>query len=159
MSTGPRVASALQSQYPNSVWVQGVGGPYSASLADNFLPRGTTTAAINEAKRLFTLANTKCPNAAVVAGGYSQGTAVMAAALDDLSGAVEDQVKGVVLFGYTKNLQNGRRIPNYPTDRTQIYCATGDLVCTGTLTITPAHFSYNDEAEDEAPKFLIGRIG
>ncbi|GKT64104.1 cutinase [Colletotrichum tofieldiae] len=71
ISAGPAVADALESRYGAAqVWVQGVGGPYSADLASNFLPDGTSRAAINEAKRLFTLANTKCPNSAVVAGGY-----------------------------------------------------------------------------------------
>jgi cutinase len=50
--------------------VQGVGGPYDASLSANFLPAGTSREAIDEAKRMFQMANTKCPNARVVAGGY-----------------------------------------------------------------------------------------
>lgn len=64
------MATGLETRYPGNVWVQGVGGPYDAALAPNFLPAGTTRAAIDEAKRLFQLANTKCPNAAIVAGGY-----------------------------------------------------------------------------------------
>lgn len=160
ISTGPIVASALERNY-GKVWVQGVGGPYTARVADNILPRGTSTAAINEAKRLFAMAADKCPQAAVVTGGYSQGTAVIAGALEDLAASpdVQGQVKGAVLFGYTKNFQNRARIPDYPTENTEIYCAAGDLVCTGTLTITPAHFSYSDEARNEAPKFLISRVG
>ena len=70
-SLGPLVASNLESRFgANNVWVQGVGGPYTASLADNFLPAGTSAAAIREMTRLFNLANSKCPNANVVAGGY-----------------------------------------------------------------------------------------
>jgi cutinase len=83
----------------------------------------------------------------------------MAAAVSDLDATMMEQVKGTVLFGYTKNLQNRGAIPNYPADRTKIFCATGDLVCTGTLTITAAHLSYNDEARSEAPQFLISKIG
>ena len=105
------------------------------------------------------MAYEKCPDAAVVAGGYSQGTAVMAGSVGELDDAVKEQVKGVVLFGYTKNTQNRRQIPNYPTDRTEIYCSVGDAVCWGSLFILPSHFGYNDEARNEAPEFLIEQIG
>ncbi|GJN72432.1 cutinase [Purpureocillium lilacinum] len=156
---GPSVADGLERQFgSNGVWVQGVGGPYTASLGDNFLPDGTSRAAIAEMIRLFNLANTKCPNAKVVAGGYSQGAALTAASIRDLNAGVRGKVVGTVLFGYTKNLQNRGQIPNYPSDRLEVFCAVGDLVCTGTLTITPAHLSYGDEALNEAPRFLIGRV-
>lgn len=152
------MASGLERDF-RDLWVQGVGGPYSAGLAENFLPAGTTRGAIDEAKRLFNLANSKCPNAAVVAGGYSQGTAVMSNAVSELGAAVREQVKGVVLFGYTKNLQNGGRIPDYPRDRTEVYCNVSDAVCWGTLFIAPAHFLYTTDSSIAAPRFLKGRIG
>ncbi|KAK4118688.1 carbohydrate esterase family 5 protein [Parathielavia appendiculata] len=157
-STGPAVARELSDEYPRNLWVQGVGGPYTAGLADNALPQGTTQAAIDEAKRMFTMANTKCPNAAVVAGGYSQGTAVMAAAISGLSSTIQNQIKGVVLFGYTRNKQNGGKIPNFPADKVKVFCNTGDLVCDGTLTVTYAHFGYGPAASGEAPRFLIQKI-
>ncbi|EAQ85371.1 hypothetical protein CHGG_09385 [Chaetomium globosum CBS 148.51] len=96
------------------------------------------------------------PNAAVVAGGYSQGTAVMSNSLSELSGAVQDQVKGVVLFGYTKNLQNVGRIPNYPRDRTEVYCNVSDAVCWGTLFIAPAHFLYTTDSSIAGAAVLEG---
>lgn len=140
--------------------------------------------------RLLKMANQKCPDVPVVAGGYSyvafhpshttttflsslhsltanhdtnhttsQGAALAAAAVSDLDTTVRNQIVGTVLFGYTKNLQNRGAIPNYPADRTKVFCATGDLVCTGTLTITAAHLSYGDEARSEAPQFLESKIG
>lgn len=123
-----------------------MGGPYTAGLAENFLPAGTSTAAINEAKRLINLAATKCPSSSIALGGYSQGTAVVGNAVGQVSSSVQDKVKAVVLFGYTKNLQNLGRIPNFSTSKTKIYCALGDAVCTGTLTILPAHLSYGPDA-------------
>lgn len=70
ITAGPDVAGQLAQKL--KVWVQGVGGPYTADLQSNFLPGGTSQAAITEAQRLFTLANSKCTNTPVVAGGYRQ---------------------------------------------------------------------------------------
>ena len=68
---GPQVCSGLQSSFgAANIACQGVGGPYTATLADNFQPQGTSQAAINEAVRLFNLANTQCPNSKIVSGGY-----------------------------------------------------------------------------------------
>lgn len=68
-SAGPILATALEAAY-ESIWIQGVGGDYGATIPPNLLPKGTNQKSINEAKRLYTLANTKCPDAAVVTGGY-----------------------------------------------------------------------------------------
>lgn len=69
---GVPLGNALESRYgAANVWVQGVGGPYGATLGDNFLPRGSSAAAIREGVRLLNLANSKCPNSKVVTGGYS----------------------------------------------------------------------------------------
>jgi cutinase len=160
MSTGPAVARKLESNYGRgNVWVQGVGGPYNADVGGNLQPEGSTTAAINEAIRLYNMAHEKCPETPIVTGGYSQGTALAAAAISKLTPEVMEQVKGAVLFGYTKNAQNRRAIPNYPTEKTAIYCNTGDAVCTGTLVITAAHFMYQGDAAGPAPQFLISKIG
>lgn len=142
----------------DDIWVQGVGGPYTAGLGENALPRGTSQAAIDEAVRLFNLANEKCPDAAVVAGGYSQGTAVIAGALEDVEANVQDQVVGAVLFGYTKNRQNDESIPGYPLERTEIFCNRGDRVCEGTLIIAAPHFAYTGDARGPAADFLAGQI-
>ncbi|KAK4213418.1 family 5 putative carbohydrate esterase [Rhypophila decipiens] len=156
---GPFTADVLEATYgAANVWIQGVGGNYKANLLDNILPDGTTSAAITEMKNLFSLANSRCPGAKVVAGGYSQGAALAAAAIRDTSAAIREQIKAVVLFGYTKNKQNNGGVPNYPQSRVAVYCADGDLVCTGTLIVTPAHTTYADEASGPAPAFLIARI-
>lgn len=70
-STGPIVARELESKYgAGSVWVQGVGAPYAADLLSNALPAGTSQGAIDEAVKMFQLANQKCPETPVVSGGY-----------------------------------------------------------------------------------------
>lgn len=158
--TGVPLANALETYYgAANVWIQGVGSPYSADLLSNFLPGGSSTAAFNEAARLFTLANTKCPNSIVVGGGYSQGAAVIAGAVPKLTATVRNQIKGIVLFGYTQNEQNNGGIPSYPQANLKVFCNTGDAVCDGTLTITPAHLAYESVAAGPAPQFLESKIG
>lgn len=75
-----------------------MGGPYSADLASNALPGGTSAAAIAEAVRLFELAGSKCTESAIVAGGYSQGSAVIAGALAGLDDRLRERVVATGTF-------------------------------------------------------------
>lgn len=48
----------------------GLGADENIGLKDNVSEKGTTDAAIAEGVKIFTLANTKCPDSVLVFGGY-----------------------------------------------------------------------------------------
>ena len=81
----------------------------------------------------------------------------MDGSIQALPASIQDKIYGVVLFGFTRNLQDGGRIPNYPQSRTLVFCAVGDLVCDGTLIITEAHLSYGVDAP-AAAAFLVSSL-
>ena len=185
---GPTVCNCLKTAYPGKVACQGVGQPYSAGLGDNVLPKGTSNAAITEATKMFTTANTKCPSTIIVFGGYryvqtkllsssdilllccanylySQGTAVMMNTVSGLPADIKRKVVGGVLFGYTKNAQQKGMIPNYPKDQVKVFCDEtspgrfGDGVCGGTLNVNAGHMVYMRNGDGgRAVTFLKSKI-
>jgi len=165
-SMGPMMCSGLKKHYPDKVICQGVGQPYSAGLAENVAPAGTTPAAIGEATRMFTTANTKCASSIIVFGGYSQGTAVMMNAVSKLPANIKQKVVGGVLFGYTKNAQQKGKIPNYPADQVKVFCNPSgspgkykDGVCGGALNVNGGHFAYMGNGDGpKALTFLESKI-
>jgi len=160
MSMGPATCNGLKGKLgAENVACQGVGGAYSAGLADNVSASGTTAGAIAEATKMFTQAQSKCPNTLIVAGGYSQGTAVMMNTISKLPEDLKAKVLGVVLFGYTKNGQQKGSIPNYPKDKVKVFCSASDGVCDGKLNVTAGHFSYMaDGSGPKAVEFLMNAI-
>lgn len=130
---GPSLESGLDRAYPGQFAMQGV--PYPADLVSNFLPDGSNQEAINTAANLLNQVASRCPNARIVAGGYSQGTAVISNAVEKLSESVKSKLDAVVFFGYTKNLQNRGVIPGFPKDKLKVICNVGDLVSSLLLSV------------------------
>lgn len=67
---GPEVCSSLSSKLGGKSGCQGVGGEYTAGLAENFSPQNTAPQDVQAAVDVFNKCNTKCPDANIVAGGY-----------------------------------------------------------------------------------------
>lgn len=81
----------------------------------------------------------------------------MHGAIPGLDDAIKNKIKGVVLFGDTRNQQDNGRIPDFPKDKTKIYCATGDMVCHGMLIVAAPHFSYMTDVGD-ATDYLVSKL-
>jgi cutinase len=67
---GPAVCKLLRAEYKDRIGCDGLGPAYAGGLIDNFQPKGTTDAAIQEGVRVFTLAHTKCPKSVLVFAGF-----------------------------------------------------------------------------------------
>jgi cutinase len=124
---------------------------YSASIATNISPQRTDGASISKAVSTFNQAK-GCR--VIVAGGYSQGAAVMHNSVSKLNAALKQKIAGVALFGDTRNKQDGGHIKNFPRDRSKVWCKTGDGVCRGTLSVGVAHMSYSQVDAQSAATWL-----
>ncbi|KAF2421043.1 cutinase [Tothia fuscella] len=155
-TVGPPTSDGLKQAFGSSnVATEGID--YDAALATNFNPGGADYAGIRELEDLLDRAASRCPNSKIVVSGYSQGAALVHRAVEDRSAAVKAKIVGVVTYGDTQNLQDRGRVPNFPSEKLLIICNAGDLVCSGTLTITAAHLAYEPRV-GQAVAFLTGRI-
>jgi cutinase len=126
------------------------GVTYGAGIAGNLTPEGGDAAGIADAKRLYNLAATKCPNTIITGGGYSQGAAITHRAVEALPDSVKQRIAGILLYGDTKHKQDGGQIKNFPKDKVKTFCngyddlksASPDGVCGGALNVNAGHMSY-----------------
>jgi cutinase len=145
---GPPTGEGLKENFgANQVAVEGI--EYDAGLSTNFLPGGADRRGIEQMKTLIAKANAECPDSKLVVGGYSQGAALTHRAIEDLPQAQKDQIVAAFTFGDTQNLQDRGQIPNFPAEKTNIICNTGDAVCRGTLTILAPHLDYRRRAPEQ----------
>ncbi|RAH69045.1 cutinase-domain-containing protein [Aspergillus aculeatinus CBS 121060] len=155
---GPPLCATLKEQIsPNRVACQGVDGMYSADIPQNFLTPNTDAKSIASAATMLELATTKCPKTQVVAAGYSQGSAVIDYAIQEVKHEVRNRIQAVALFGFSRNIQDRGGVPGYPQDRTKVYCAPGDVVCDDILLLLPPHYTYSVYAKD-ASDFFASKV-
>jgi cutinase len=83
----------------------------------------------------------------------------MNSAVSTLDKTTQGRIAGVVLFGYTKNKQNGGKIQNFPGDRVMTFCDKSDGVCGGGLSVTAGHFVYVRNGDiAKAAEYLAGNL-
>ncbi|KAI5777890.1 cutinase [Geopyxis carbonaria] len=154
-TVGPELSAHLHALLP-SFGMQGV--VYPALLADNLNSGGTTPEAVDAMVSLLTRVATECPDSTIVAGGYSQGSAVVARGLMKAAKDVRARVKAVVMFGYTQNKQLKGTVPGMEKSSVKVYCNPLDLICSGSLVLTPTHFTYTGKSTKDAANFVVSRI-
>jgi len=147
---GPQLLSALQKQLPG---IKSFPVGYAASLATNVSPQRTDDASIKKGVEAFQQA--KGCNV-IVAGGYSQGAAVMHNVIGGklLDAGLKGNIAGVALFGDTRNSQDKGHIPNFPTERSKVWCNKDDGVCGGQLNVNFGHLSYSSTDINAAATYL-----
>ena len=133
------------------------GVPYAAGLLTNIGKGGADPKGVEAATKLFQDAHSKCPKAAILGGGYSQGAAVMHRTIEKLPKDVQNHIAGVVLYGDTQNKQDGGQIKNFPKEKVKVFCGANDGVCAGGLNVNGGHFAYSQDMQPGA-EFLAERI-
>jgi hypothetical protein len=69
---------------------------------------------------------------------------------------VKSKIAGVALFGDTRNQQDKGHIPNFPTEKSKVWCNASDGVCGGMLNVNIGHLSYSGSQISEAARYLAG---
>ena len=151
---GPGLLSSLKTKIPG---IQSFPVYYGADLLTNVSPARTDAGSIAKGVQAFKQASAKC--SVIVAGGYSQGAAVMHNVVGkSLDASIKEKIAGVALFGDTRNQQDHGHIPNFPKEKSKVWCNIGDGVCTGQLLVNVGHLSYGPGTTSEAATWLAGRI-
>jgi cutinase len=156
MLIGPPLQSGLKRSFPS---LQTFPVLYDASMGTNASPARTDTKSMQKGVDAFEKAYKACPKGAIVAGGYSQGAAVMHNVIGSkLNAQVKGRIAGVALFGDTRNKQDNGHIPNFAKDRSKVWCNSNDGVCGGSLNVNAGHMSYSSSQINEAASYLAKMV-
>jgi len=163
---GPIIGGALVPELRKKIKDLAVEGvTYDAGIGGNLTPGGGDPAGIADAKRLYNLAASKCPNTIITGGGYSQGAAITHRAVEALPEGVKKRIAGILLYGDTKHKQDGGMIKNFPKDKVRTFCngyddlkaKSADGVCGGGLNVNAGHLSYGTTFVTAA-EWLSGKV-
>ncbi|KAF2971506.1 hypothetical protein GQX73_g2093 [Xylaria multiplex] len=153
---GPQTADRLISALGTTkVAIQGV--KYSAALLNNLLPGGCNPAEAKVFATMLSGAATSCPSSKLIVSGYSQGAALVHAAVEQLTSSVRARIFAAVTYGDTQKKQDGGKIPNFDSGKTLILCNIGDLLCQGTLIVTAAHLDYTSSVPSGV-SFIMSKL-
>ncbi|KAI0427004.1 carbohydrate esterase family 5 protein [Xylaria sp. FL1042] len=135
-----------------------MGVDYDAALLANILPGGCNPVEARDFATLLSGAAQKCPSSKLVVSGYSQGAALVHAAVEQLDSSARARIFAAVTYGDTQKKQDGGKIPNFDASKTLILCNDGDLVCEGVLIITSAHLDYTSSVPTGV-SFFVSKLG
>jgi cutinase len=130
---------------------------YAASITTNLATARTDAASIAIGSQTFQRAWAACKGRTIIAGGYSQGAAVMTNVIPKLSADIREKIAAVALFGSTMNLQTGGHVPGLPKEKSKTWCNLTDGVCSGALLVNVGHLSYSNSQIDEAAHWMAQR--
>ncbi|KAF2664924.1 alpha/beta-hydrolase [Microthyrium microscopicum] len=149
---GPALQRALLSKIPG---MKTIPVAYAASIMTNISIQRTDAASIQKGHDAFKQA-AGC--GIIIAGGYSQGAAVMHNVVPKLDAAIKSKLVGVALFGDTRNKQDSGHIPGFPTGKSKVWCNPSDGVCGGGLNVNGGHLSYSSASINEAATWLANLV-
>jgi cutinase len=153
MLIGPQLQTQLRAKIKGLVTYPVL---YAASIATNISVQRTDRASINKGVAAFKKAS-GCKY--IVAGGYSQGAAVMHNVISkNLDAGTKAKIVGVALFGDTRNKQDRGHIPGLAADKSKVWCNKSDGVCGGGLNVNAGHLSYSGKQIREAATYLASKV-
>ena len=73
---------------------------------------------------------------------------------NNIDAGIKAKIAGVALFGDTRNQQDKGHIPNFPQEKSKVWCNASDGVCGGALNVNAGHLSYSNTQIKEAANYL-----
>ncbi|CAI6333662.1 unnamed protein product [Periconia digitata] len=151
-AVGPLFFNQIASRVGGTSQIAIQGVTYPANVA-GFLAGGDA-AGSTTMTNLISQTASRCPNTKIVLSGYSQGAQLVHNAAQRTSSANAAKVAAVVVFGDPKR---GQSFGSITSSKVLTICHSGDNICEGGASITPAHLNYQQDA-GTAASFVAGKV-